>query len=108
MRDALALRVSEARDSEARETLRQALALSEACLQRAIVLDPLGERLEAQQEMIRQTLSSVGESLAALALAPRSPAGPKLEMVQESLVTIQNQTLAVEQAVQEVMASRAF
>ena len=108
MRDNLARRVSQAQDSEARETLTQTLALSEARLQRAIALDPLGERLEAQQEMIRQTLSSVGESLAALALAPQTLTGPKLEMVQESLVTILNQTRAVEQAVQEVMALRAF
>lgn len=108
MRDNLALRVSEARDSEARETLTQTLALCETRLQRAIALDPLGERLEAQQEMIRQTLSSVGESLAALALAPQTLAGPQLEMVQESLRTIQNQTRAVEQAVQEVLSLRAY
>ncbi|MES2459438.1 MAG: hypothetical protein V4671_02560 [Armatimonadota bacterium] len=101
-------RVSQAKDSDARVMLLQTLSLCEARLERAKALDPLKERLEAQQEMIVQTLASVGESLAGLQIAPRAVREPQVESIQESLEQIQYQTRSIEQAVQEVMALRSF
>jgi hypothetical protein len=108
MRDDLTARVEQSKDSQARETLRQTLLLCESRLARAVALAPLKERLEAQQEMIRQTLASVGESLAGLRIAPQAVREPQLETVRETLEQIQRQTRSIEQAVQEVMALRAF
>ena len=92
-----------------RQDLPKAMAEAyEARLKRTGALAPLKERLEAQQAMIQQILTSVGKTLAGLRLAPHALESPQLESVPESLERIQRQTKSIEQAVQEVMVLRAF
>jgi len=105
-RDRLAARLERAKDEEARETWRQALLLCEAGLARARALEPLRERLDAQETMICQTLASMESAVAGWTLAPVTAVSVTLESVQEAVSGLRRQTAAVEQAVQEVMGRR--
>jgi hypothetical protein len=94
-------------DPVAREALQQSLHLCENRLYNRRSLDPLLQRLDAQQEMIRQSLMNVGESLARLRVAPHTVHNPDIDAIKRSVVDINRQANSVEEAVQEVLALRS-
>jgi predicted transcriptional regulator len=98
-RGELAQRAEQTKDSVARQAMQQSL-------HHARVLEPSLERVEAQQEVILQTQASVQASLARRKVAPAPLDAPELEEMKQSVVEVRNQTQAIEQAVQEVMALR--
>jgi hypothetical protein len=106
-RDRLAERAEQAIDAQARADLAQSLKMCEQRLQNARTLEPLIERLDAQREVIHQTLLSVHSSVSRLQVAPAALAAPDVEEVQRVLGQVTAQTKAVEDAVQEVMSLRA-
>lgn len=96
-----------ATDSLARATLRQSADIARARLESIRSLSGIAERLDAQQEVVCQTLASVQTALARMRVAP-SPAADAahVQEVSETVSRINAQTRAVEQAVQEVMSLR--
>jgi hypothetical protein len=106
-RDRLAERAAQAVDPQARSDLSQSLSMCEERLRNARTLEPLIERLDAQREVIHQTLLSVQSSVSRLQVAPAALAAPDVEEVQRVLDQVTAQTKAVEDAVQEVMSLRA-
>ncbi len=93
-------------DADARIAIEQSVELIDSRCQVAQNPQPGLERVEAHQEVIRQTLASVQSSLARMKVAPAALAAPDLALIQDSISEITGQTRAVEDAVQEVMALR--
>jgi hypothetical protein len=106
-RERLAARIAKVEDPQAREDLTQGLAMCDERLRNARALAPLIERLDAQREVIDQTLLSVQSSVSRLQVAPTALAGPDVEEVKRVVSQVTAQTHAVEDAVQQVMALRA-
>jgi hypothetical protein len=100
---ALARRRDETSDPLARQALQQSLELCESRLQNLRALAPSLDRMDAQQELIVHTLASVQSALARLQAAPSALAAPNVDAIRQSVTEINQQTLAVEQAMQEVM-----
>jgi hypothetical protein len=105
-RERLASRVANVQDPQAREDLTQSLAMCDNRLSNARALAPLIERLDAQREVIDQTLLSVQSSVSRLQVAPTALAAPAVEEVKRVVSQVTAQTHAVEDAVQQVMALR--
>ena len=105
-RDALRAKMEAATDAVALGVLRQSLELCERRLENRTALEPGLERLDAQAEMIRQTLLSLRESLARLRAAAGPLASPDVEDIKRSVEGITAQTRSVEQAVEEVLQLR--
>src|SRR5262249_4232261 len=103
----LGRRLGSAADPVAREALEQSSAMCAARLEHARALEPGFERVKAQQEVILQTLASAQASMARARMAPTPVSLPDMQRLQESVLGVNNQTRAVEEAVQEVMALRA-
>jgi len=103
-REDLRTKRSRSTDEEARRAIERSIALLETRCQVAQSLQPSLERVEAQQEVIRQTLASVQSSLARMKVAPDALTAPDIAEIQSSISEVTGQTRAVEQAVQEVMA----
>jgi hypothetical protein len=103
-RERLAQRIEEVEDSQARGDLTQSLEICDARLQNAQALAPLIERLDAQREVIQQTLLSVQSSVSRLQVAPSAISAPDVEEVKRVMSQISAQTHAVEDAVQQVMS----
>lgn len=109
-------RAEEAADPAARDALLRGAELCAARAETAGRFAALSERLNAQQEVICQTLASLHTSAAHARLAPNLAAAaaattgagglPQME-VQEAVAEIQRHARAVEEAVQEVAALRA-
>ena len=104
-------RAETATDTLAGETLRQSADIAAARLESIRSLSGLIERMDAQQEVVCQTLASVQTSL-----ARRSAVGipsntlstsDQVREVSETVAHINDQTRAVEQAVQEVLSLRS-
>ena len=91
----------------ARRAIEQSIELLETRCQVAQTLQPSLERVEAQQEVILQTLASVQSSLARMKVAPAALTAPDIAVIQSSISEVTGQTRAVEQAVQEVMSIRS-
>lgn len=116
-RERLSKRLENSRDEIARETLRESLALCEARLERAEAMSPMRERIEAQIEAALQVMASVRVSLAGLPLASSGASGagvvslkigdPQRDAVRASADRLQRQTVAMENAVQEVLRLQA-
>ena len=106
-RDGIAQRIPRTQDEQARTDLEESLALCDSRLENAGQMAPALERLDAQQEKIVQTLASIQSRLARLEAAPAPIMLPQAEEVQQTLKDLTNQTRAVEEAVQEVMAVSA-
>jgi hypothetical protein len=100
----LAERAEKAEDSEARLDLNQSLAICDERLQNARALEPLIERMDAQREVIEQTMLSVQSSVSRLLVAPAAVAAPDVEEVKRVVSEVTAQTKAVEDAVQQVIA----
>ncbi len=103
-RDRIAERVGSTKDPQAREDLNESLQMCESRLENARKMTPALERLDAQQEKFVQTLASIQSRLARIEMAPAAVTLPDAEEVQQTLRDLTNQTRAVEDAVQEVMA----
>lgn len=106
-REDLRTKLSRITDEVARRAIEQSIALLETRSQVAQTLQPSLERVEAQQEVIRQTLASVQSSLARMKVAPDALTTPDIAVIQSSISEVTGQTRAVEQAVQEVMSIRS-
>jgi hypothetical protein len=103
-REDLRTKLSRTTDEAARRAIEQSIELLETRCQVAQTLQPSLERVEAQQEVIRQTLASVQSSLARMKVAPDALTAPDIAVIQSSISEVTGQTRAVEQAVQEVMS----
>ena len=106
-REDLQTKLSRTTDEAARRAIEQSIELLETRCQVAQTLQPSLERVEAQQEVILQTLASVQSSLARMKVAPDALTAPDLAVIQSSISEVTGQTRAVEQAVQEVMSIRS-
>jgi hypothetical protein len=103
-REDLRARLLRTTDEAARGAIEQSIALLDTRCEAAQTLQPGLERVEAQQEVIRQTLASVQSSLARMKVAPGELITPDLAVIQSSISEVTGQTRAVEQAVQEIMS----
>ncbi len=102
-REDLRARLDAATDPEARKALEQSLALvSQRCKGRED-LEPTLARLDAQQELIHQTIRTAHESVARLNAAPRKSVVVDLEALRQSVAQVGEQASAVERAVDEVL-----
>jgi DNA repair exonuclease SbcCD ATPase subunit len=106
-RERMAGRLAQVEDAQARQDLTQSLAMCDERLRNAKELSPLLERLDAQWEVIEQTLLSVQGSVSRLQIAPTALTAPDVEEVKRVVDHITTQTQAVEDAVQQVMSLRA-
>ncbi len=106
-REELRTKLSRITDEAARRAIEQSIELLETRCQVAQTLQPSLERVEAQQEVIQQTLASVQSSLARMKVAPGVVIAPDIAEIQSSILEVTGQTRAVEQAVQEVMSIRS-
>jgi hypothetical protein len=111
-REELERRRDAATDPVARQALAQSLELCAARLDSARRLGPVRERVQAQQEVVAQTLLTLQGALVHRDAVPEGGDAslslpPVAARVQEVITQINNQTRAVEEAVQEVMALRA-
>jgi len=105
-RERLAGRIANVDDPQARQDLTQSLAMCDERLRSARELFPLLERLDAQWEVIEQTLLSVQASVSRLQVAPTALSAPDVEEVKRVVSDVTAQTQAVEDAVQQVMSLR--
>jgi len=105
-RERLAGRIAKVEDPQARQDLTQSLAMCDERLRNARDLSPLLERLDAQCEVIEQTLLSVQASVTRLQVAPTALSAPDVEEVKRVVGEVTAQTQAVEDAVQQVMSLR--
>jgi hypothetical protein len=106
-RSRLAERAARVDDPAARDDLEQSLAICDERLSSARALAPLIERMDAQREVIQQTMLSVQASVSRLQVAPAAVAAPDVEEVKRVLTDVTAQTRAVEDAVQQVIALRS-
>ena len=106
-RERLSGRIAKVEDPQARQDLTQSLAMCDERLRNARELSPLLERLDAQWEVIEQTLLSVQASISRLQVAPMALAAPDVEEVKRVVGQVTAQTQAVEDAVQQVMSLRS-
>jgi hypothetical protein len=101
--DDLRARLAAASDPEARKALEQGLALAERRCKGSEDLAPTLARLDAQQELIHQTIRTAHESVARLSVAPRKALAIDLEALRQSVAQVGEQASAVERAVDEVL-----
>ena len=106
-RENLRTKLSRTTDEAARRAIEQSIELLETRCQVAQTLQPSLERVEAQQEVIQQTLASVQSSLARMKVAPDALTAPDIAVIQSSISEVTGQTRAVEQAIQEVISIRS-
>ncbi len=106
-RERLAARIEQVNDPQGKTDLTHGLSMCDDRLGNARTLAPLIERLDAQREVIHQTLLSVQSSVSRLQVAPAAIAAPDVEEVKRVLGQVTTQTQAVEDAVQEVIALRS-
>lgn len=103
-RDRIAGRLEAVSDAQARDSLQQSLSLCENRLSQASSVAPHIERLEAQQEVVIQTMQSVAASLARMQALPADTESPVVDEIKRSVSDVVTQVRAVEQAVQEVVS----
>ena len=104
---ALARRAAATGDPATRAVLEQSLELCRRRLERGRAVGSVVERIEAQQEVLCQTLASLQSSLAGLQAAPVELRSPREEEFRSSIRAIEGQTRAVEDAVREVLSLSA-
>ncbi|NSW77458.1 MAG: hypothetical protein HPY54_00300 [Chthonomonadetes bacterium] len=102
-REKLRQRLEQAQDAEARSALQESLQLLEGRLKSRQTLSTYAQRMEAHLELILQTLKSLRDSLARLKIAPEGPGEFDIEHLRQRLLEIQQETSAIESAVQEVL-----
>jgi hypothetical protein len=102
----MSARLASAQDPQAKVDFSHSLQMCDDRLRNARVLAPLIERLDAQREVIHQTLLSVLSSVSRLEVAPTAVSAPDVEEVKRVVEQVTAQTQAVEDAVQQVIALR--
>lgn len=95
-------RINNSKDADAKEALGQAKKIALKRLESFEQGGPVMERIEAQLELMRQTLGAFRETLARLRGTPSF--SPQLEVggLREQLLSIQTQSQALESAFQEL------
>jgi hypothetical protein len=104
--DDLSARLAAATDPGTRQTLEQSLEIVAKRRQAYQELAPTLGRLDAQQELILQTMRSAHESIARLTLAPGRALDFDIEGLKRSVTQMGEQTSAVGKAVDEVLQLR--
>ena len=105
-RGRMAERLASVQDPQAKLDFTHSLQMCDDRLRNARALAPLIERLDAQREVIHQTLLSVLSSVSRLQMAPTAITAPDVEEVKRVVEQVTAQTHAVEDAVQQVIALR--
>jgi hypothetical protein len=105
-RDNLVQQTVASDDPVVRADLQTSRALCDARLEDARALERSLKRIDAQQQVVFQTLASVQSSLMRRQLSEAPLAVPEFTTLQQSVTEIGYQTRAVEQAVQEVVSLR--
>lgn len=90
-------------DPQAKEDMQQSLAMCEKRLQDVRALAPSIERLEAQKEVLHQTLMTTQASVVRLQSAPRAVSLPDTTELRQAVDEVTMKTRAVEEAVAEVL-----
>ncbi len=103
-RKRLAERVTESGDQQARDDLSNSLLMCEERLKNARALEPAIHRMDAQREVLRQTLLSIQATVVRLQAAPEAANPPDIHGIRLAVSELTVQTRAVEEAVQEVLA----
>jgi hypothetical protein len=96
-------RTAQVDDPQAKEDMQQSLAMCEKRLQDVRVLAPSIERLEAQKEVLHQTLMTIQASVVRLQAAPRAVSLPDTTELRQAVDEVTIKTRAVEEAVAEVL-----
>jgi hypothetical protein len=91
-------------DPTARSTMEQSMELCRRRLEYARAAEPARQQAEAQQELILQTLVGVQGSLARMRSTPALPQQTEVQELHESVLQINRQARAVEEAVAEVVS----
>jgi hypothetical protein len=102
----LAARLEQTADPVARQTLQRSLEISESRIENARALATALERLDAQEEMCRQTLASVRSSLSRIKTSRAALTAGDQEEIGRVAENLNARAHAVEQAIQEVMSLR--
>jgi hypothetical protein len=89
-------------DSVAREALARSLEIADSRLRAAQELSLVGQRVEAQLEMIGQAIRGIRDSLLRLQTAPAASPRVDLDAVRQTVDLAQYHSQALEQAVEEV------
>ena len=102
----LGRRLDNSTDPVTRQSLQQSLQMCAARLQNSLNLEQSLERLNAQQEAIVQTLATTLSAMARLQAAPDVRAEAAAHEIAATVAQMNQQTYAVEQAVEEVITLR--
>ena len=100
---ALGRKLDTTTDAITRQSIERSLQMCQTRLQNAIALESGLERLNAQQEAIVQTLSTVQSALVRAQVAPEPQSNMVAEEIAETVAQLNQQTYSVEKAVEEVM-----
>lgn len=101
---ALVERLQSAPDEASRQAVEQSITLCEGRLAEQRALAPGLARVEAQQEIVYQTLASVESSLRRMSAVPAEAPALQVEEIRQATSEAVGQTRAVEDAIQEVLA----
>jgi hypothetical protein len=103
----LGRRLDQTRDPISRQSLEQSLRMCQTRLENARLLQEGLERLKVQQEAILHTISTAQTAMARLQIAPQPQTEFVAQEIAQSVTQMNQQTYAVERAVEEVMTLRA-
>jgi hypothetical protein len=104
--DRLTALLASADDPAVRRSIEDSVELCRQRVENTRQIEPAAERLQAQQELILQTLASIQANLARLAQADQLLTETDVAAIREQSETIQSHAEAVESAVDEVVALR--
>jgi hypothetical protein len=105
-RDGISARLAAVTDPVAHDTLQQSLALCDQRLENARAIQPAVERIDAQQEMILQTLGAIHSNLTRLETAHQALGAADVDAIRHEIQEISRRAAAVESATREVQALR--
>jgi hypothetical protein len=104
---ALGQKLDQTTDYVARQSFQQSLQMCQARLENARTLQQGLERINAQQEAILHTLASAQSALARMQIVSEPQMALAAEEIAATVAQMNQQTYAVEQAVEEVITLRA-
>jgi hypothetical protein len=104
--DRLTKQLASTEDPEARRSIEDSVELCRQRVESTLQIEPVAERLQAQQELILQTLASIQANLARLAQADQLLTETDVAAIREQSENIQSHAEAVETAVDEVVSLR--
>lgn len=99
-------RIAAAKDDRTREAIQQSLELVKTRAENSRTLEQALERLNAQQEALVHTLATAQSALARMQVMPGIQTEIATKEIAETVHAMNRQTVAVEQAVQELIAIR--